>query len=381
MRILLLNYEFPPMGGGAGNATSNIARELAAMGHGVDVLTSRLAGQPSEEDLDGYRVYRVSSWRKGIHDCGLRGAFTYVLSALPVLRALAREWRYDVVHYFFSLPTGLLSLAPGAHRKIPYIVSLRGSDVPHYDDFNRGLQLFHALLLPVTRRIWRRSARVVALSEGLRSEALLTLPSQRIDVISNGVETDLFTPGKERREKDGPIRMITVSRLIERKGIQHVLEAISRMGEQNIELLIVGTGSYETHLKELCGKLGLDGKVTFHGFCLRSRLPELYRRSDLFILPSMAESFGIVFAEAMACGLPVIGGRTGGVVDLVKEENGILVPPGDVAAIRAAVKKLCDSPEMRRAMGRANRERAVDRYGWRRVAEEYGKIYAREAVV
>ncbi|VAW33849.1 hypothetical protein MNBD_DELTA03-1713, partial [hydrothermal vent metagenome] len=119
MKILLLNYEFPPMGGGAGNATYNIARELAKLGHHVDVLTSKIKPQKERETIAGFNVYRVSSWRKGIHDCGIRGAYSFLFFAGFKLQQLIRSNQYDILHYFFSLPTGLLSLFPGPHRRLP----------------------------------------------------------------------------------------------------------------------------------------------------------------------------------------------------------------------------------------------------------------------
>ncbi|HFD32731.1 MAG TPA: glycosyltransferase family 1 protein [Gammaproteobacteria bacterium] len=371
MKILLLNYEFPPMGGGAGNATYNIARELAKLGHHVDVLTSKIKPQREQETIAGFNVYRVPSWRKGIHDCGMRGAYSFLFFAGFKLQQLIRSNQYDILHYFFSLPTGLLSLLPGPHRRLPYIVSLRGSDVPHYDIYNKKLKVFHWLLKPITKHIWQKALKVVALSEGLKLTALETYPTQKIVIIPNGIEADLFKPAEKPLPITGQFKLILVSRLIERKGIQHVLQALSELNDKSIKLLIVGTGSYETHLKELGKTLGLDDTVTFHGFCLRTELPKLYNRHDCFILPSMAESFGIVFAEAMACGLPIIGGRTGGVPDLIKSDNGILVEPGNIEEIKNAILNMQASPAKRKKLGHNNRTKVVNYYNWKSIAEKY----------
>lgn len=376
MKILLLNYEFPPMGGGAGNATYNIAKELVALGHHVDVLTSKIKSQKKQETIEGFHVYRVPSWRKGIHDCGMRGAYSFLFFAGFKLQQLIRINQYDILHYFFSLPTGLLSLLPGSHRRLPYIVSLRGSDVPHYDMCNKKLEVFHWLLKPITRYIWEKALKVVALSEGLKLTALETSPAQEIGVIPNGIEADMFKPVGKPYPPSEFFNLILVSRLIERKGIQHVLQALSELNDKSIKLLIVGTGSYETYLEKLSKSLSLDDTVTFHGFCLRTELPKLYNRHDCFILPSMAESFGIVFAEAMACGLPIIGGRTGGVPDLVKFDNGILVQPGNIKEIKKAICTIKDSLDMGVSMGKANREKVVKYYSWRNVAEQYLSMYS-----
>jgi hypothetical protein len=105
------------------------------MGYTIHVLTSKLKEQLREEKMDGITVYRVPSFRKGIHDCGMCGAYTYIFFAFFKLTYLLKNNDYDIVHVFFSLPTGLLTLLPGKMHTIPYIVSLRGSDVPGYDPY------------------------------------------------------------------------------------------------------------------------------------------------------------------------------------------------------------------------------------------------------
>lgn len=375
MRILLLNYEFPPMGGGAGWATYNIAKELVQLGNQVDVLTSKLPNNTSFFHYEGVTVYGMPCWRNGIHDCGLKGAYSYLFLAAFKLRTLLKIHNYDLLHYFFSLPTGLLTFLPWVPAKIPYVVSLRGSDVPNYDVYNKKVNTLHAILKPINKYIWKKGKSVVALSQGLRETALATAPTQAIEVIPNGVETDIFKPVNEKTQDDGTLTLIAVSRLIERKGVQHVLKALGELNDKSIRLIVVGTGNFEDKLKSLCHTLGLEDTVTFRGYCAREELPPLYNQSDVFILPSMAESFGIVFAEAMACELPIIGGRTGGVPELVREENGILVEPGNVKDIKQAIVRMKDSPNMRKAMGQANRARVVNYYSWRRTAQDYLGLY------
>ena len=373
MRVLILNYEFPPLGGGGGNGSYNLAKELTQAGNSVDVLTSRAAGQLRQEVLHGINVYRVTSWRKGIHDSGLRGAFTYLCFACPQFFALTSANNYDVIHYFFSLPTGFLSVLPGRHRKVPYLVSLRGSDVPGYDPYNRSLQWFHRLLLPLTRKIWRDADRVVALSNNLKKMAMETDASVNFSVIPNGVDAKLFArlPGSAGDQ----FRMLTVSRLIERKGIQHALIAMSELEQKDIHLTIVGEGNYSQALIDLCKKLGLDDRVNFYGYCAREKLPELFVDCDLFVLPSMAEAFGQVYVEAMSCGVAVVGGRTGGVSDIIGPDNGILVEPGSVDEIKQAILTLYHDRDRCLQMGENNRKRVLENYSWATVAEQYSDYY------
>ncbi|MBC2717011.1 MAG: glycosyltransferase family 4 protein [Desulfobacteraceae bacterium] len=378
MNILLLNYEFPPIGGGAGKATYNLARELARLGHKVDVLTSKLKSQLDQENLDGFTVYRVMSWRKGIHDCGFRGALTYVLFAIFKFLQLTRKNQYDVTHYFFGLPTGFLSLLPGPQNKTPYFISLRGSDVPGYDKYNKSLEKVHRILAPLTRKIWRNAEQIIVVTNSLKQTALLTAPSQKFHVIPNGVESKFLKVLPSTNKKSNGLKLISVARLIERKGIHYILNALADLQDPDISLLIVGTGNFETQLKKICKDLSLEGVVTFYGFCNPQVLPELYAKYDVFILPSLAEAFGNVFAEAMACGLPVIGTNIGGIPDLVGKENGILTRPGDIDQIKHAIVRLKKSEMLRTQMQLANRKKIIEQYSWKRVANQYITIYQGE---
>ena len=381
MNILLLNYEFPPMGGGASVATFNIAKQLIKLGHRVDILTSKIKGQKRKENIDGVTVYRVTSFRRSIHNCGLCGAFSFLFFAAFKFMHLTSKNNYDLLTYFFCLPTGALSLLPGRHRKIPYIISLRGSDVPQYDPFNKGLQLFHKLLAPVTKYIWRNARQVIALSDSLKETALKFDPDIEIEVIPNGIETDVFYPDEKFKPNQSKTNIITVTRLVERKGVQHILSALAELLKEKhfsekINLLIVGTGNYGPQLKSLCKKLNLEDVVTFYGFCPRNELPELYKQSNIFVLPSMAESFGIVFAEAMACALPVISTNAGGIPDLIESQHGILVEPDNVQALKDAMIYMIDNKEEWAAMGFASREKICEKYSWENVAQQYSCVYA-----
>jgi glycosyltransferase involved in cell wall biosynthesis len=377
LKILILNYEFPPYGGGAGHAAYNLAQGLARAGHDVSVLTSSYNGQKRKEIINAVNIHRVICPRKGVHDCGLRGALFYVLFAAIELRRLCRKNKYDLLHYFFSLPTGLLSLIPGPHGKIPYVVSLRGSDVPYYDVCNAKVHIFGRILKPVTKVIWRNAGKVVALSKGLKQIALLTYPNLDIDIIGNGIEADVFKPLEQGKncDRQGKLRFITVSRLIKRKGIENIFKALAGLTEperNQLELMIVGSGSYEKHLRDLCRDLHISDVVSFYGYCPRDKLFELYNRADVFVLPSLSESFGMVFLEAMACGLPVIATSVGGIPELVENGvNGFLVPPDDVASIKTAIREISSNQDLREIMSLNNLRKVREYYSWDSVVRKY----------
>lgn len=376
MKVLLLNYEFPPAGGGGGYATKNIARCLRDLGVDVEILTARIAGDNDASSLDGIPIHRVMSWRRGLHDCGLRGAYTYVLAAALKRRHLHLQKNYDIEHFFFSLPTGLLSLLPGPQQSMPTVVSIRGSDVPGYDPFNRKVEFIHSITKPITRRIWGKAGKLVALSEALADIARRTSPNIEYTIIPNGVDEIHFAP-PDSREDHTRLRLVTVARLLERKGIHTIIEACAVPETLPIELTIVGTGSYEKTLRDQVANLDFDGSVKFAGYVTNEDLPELYRKMDAFVLPSETESFGLVFAEAMACGLPILASNVGGIPETVRHGiDGLLCPPGQPELLRENIQTLFDNRDARLRMGDSGRQRILDHYTWHKVSQRYLDTYS-----
>jgi glycosyltransferase involved in cell wall biosynthesis len=384
MRVLILNYEYPPLGGGAGVATEALARGLASRGVTVDVIAGGERDECRSEVLwDGHAtqeglltVYRLKCRRTGIHQAGMSGAYSYIRAALPLVRARMRDERYDIVHLFFSLPTGamlpFLSLGNAS-----VVVSLRGSDVPGYDPHQRALGRMHTLLLPLTRWIWRRADRVVAVCESLGRLALRTDPGLRYSVIPNGVDLTRFHPSRRSPSRHShKVRCLAVARLVERKGIADLIQAIASLERGRYELEIVGTGPDEEQLRELARLLGVSSEVRFTGSVDRDAIPGHYRDADIFVLASWEEAFGNVFAEALASGLPVVGSTVGGIPELIEHgRNGYLVPPREPRALAAAIRHLADHPELRAEIGRRNRAQAEANLSWARATTRYLSLY------
>ena len=169
------------------------------------------------------------------------------------------------------------------------------------------------------------------------------------------------------------LKVLCVSRLIERKGIRFLIEAIGRLKNDPVELILVGDGNQEEELKELAKGLGVSDRVVFKGYVNHDSIGEIYRNSDLFVLPSQNEGMSNALLEAMASGLPVIVTDTGGTSELL-DGNGVVVPMGDSDAIAQGVRELMADPEARRRMGAKSREIA-ERMGWGAVSEAYLRLY------
>lgn len=363
------------MGGGAGNATHQTALCLSRRGHEVHVLTSRLRHQPDVHTEGTLVVHRTFSLRKSLHQAGLFGAATYLASALQRLRRLLRTNHFDVFHFYFALPTGLLALYVHYRHKRPYVVSLRGSDVSGYDNTRWYLRPLHWLLSPLTGMILNNAAYVTALSRNLRALEDSGHPDLDIQVIGNGIDRSLF-PRNNRPKAHQNIRLICVCRIVRRKGLDYLLDAMSELANDGVTLDIVGTGECAADIHRSIRRLNLENSVRMVGYIPREQLHEHYNEADIFVLPSLSESFGQVLLEAMSCGLPIIASRVGGIPETVRESaGGILVEPASSQAIVGAVRQLSVNPDLREKMGEFNAELARTEYQWSGIADKYEELY------
>lgn len=372
MRILLVNYEYPPLGGGAGQATASLAREFAALGHDTLVLTSRFRGQPATEEVNGFRIQRVPVVRQRPDRCTPPEMLTFLVSAAFTALGSVREWKPDVVIAFFGIPCGPIGLLLKLVSGRPYIVSLRGGDVPGFQPYD--LAFFHKILGPFIRLIWKHAEAVVANSAGLQALGQRFAPELPIGVIPNGVDTQMFFPAAEGPAISGqPVKMLFVGRVVFQKGLDVLLKALASLpAELDYRLEIIGDGDQRPVLAAEAERPGLAGRITFSGWCDRAAIAERYRQADVFVFPSRDEGMPNVVLEAMASGLPIVATAIAGSEELVREgENGHLVPAEDVAALSAAIARMLREPEVRRTMGRESRARIEREYTWNRVAAGY----------
>ncbi len=170
MKILLLNSEYPPIGGGAGNASSNIPRVLAQRGQDVLVLTSRWDGLPFEEMRVGVKVVRLPVLRRKMDRSNALEQISFIFGASFRTFGLIRQFKPDVTLAFFGLPSGAVALLLKKLYRIPYVVSLRGGDVPGFRPYD--FRIYHKMAAPFLHLIWRNAFSIIANSKGLRDLAL-----------------------------------------------------------------------------------------------------------------------------------------------------------------------------------------------------------------
>lgn len=370
LKILMLCYELPPVGGGGGLAVHGLARALCRMGHEVDLVTMRFRDQPRRERIDGIEIHRAPCIRLREYVCSAPELATYVAGALPFVAKLARERDYDVNHTHFIFPDGLLAHFVRRISRLPYLITSHGSDVPGYNPHR--FRVAHEVLRPVWRSVVRGAEGFITPSRSLAALLRSHDPTLEPSVIPYGIDLERFRTAEAGRED-----ILVVTRMLERKGVQHVLRALEGV-ELPGRLRIAGDGPYLGRLRDLARRL--DVKAEFAGWLDNDspELAKLYRASGIFVLPSEVENFPVALQEAMSAGLAVVTTAGTGCAEVVGD-TGVLVPPNDPAAIRGALQMLIADPEHRAELGRRARARAEQCFEWSRIAERHVALYRRHA--
>jgi len=361
LRILMLNYEFPPLGGGGGNATYYLLKEFSKSPNlEIDLITSSTDKERVEKFSKNITIYFLDINKNGnLHYQSQKDLLKYSWKAYKLAKKLKKTRNYALCHAFFGIPCGYIAMK----LKIPYIVSLRGSDVPFYNKRFYWLDKF--VFKRLSRKIWRRAKSVITNSQGLKELALESCPKQEISVVYNGVDIKEFKPGKKNNKK---LTLISSGRLIQRKGYQFLIPALKGL---DVELKLIGDGNLTQELKDLVKKEEVD--VLFLGKKKHQDIVKYLQKADVFVLPSLNEGMSNSILEAMACGLPVIATNTGGSEELIKG-NGFILKKADSESLKKAINKFIDNTKLITSMGKISRNLAK-KMSWGNVARKYLEEY------
>ncbi|MEX2181154.1 MAG: glycosyltransferase [Gemmatimonadaceae bacterium] len=378
LRILFVTHAYPRHAtDAAGSFLHRLATALRAGGCEVRVLVPSGPDLKADDAIDGIAIRRFRYAPRGMESLAYTGTMAeQVLGTLRGKGALAgllaagslavhrevESFSPDIVHAHWWFPGGLIALA--GSDDVPLVTTMHGSDVR----LARKVKLVH----PLFRRVMARSAAITAVSSWLAGEARAMAPELQIRVAPMPADTALFTAQTVSRI---PGRFLFVGRLNEQKGIHALLEALA-WTPATISLDVVGTGDDGPKLRAKAERLGIAGRVQWHGAVDRSALPALYRRAQATVVPSRQEGLGLVAVESQLCRTPVIAYRSGGLLDVVHpERGGVLVSPGDTRAIADAMRDLADHPERVESYGTSARATMLDRFAPSTVGARYRELY------
>jgi len=383
MKILFFNYEYPPIGSGAANATFCILHEYAKMPElEVDLITSSATEKYVLEEIGkNIKIHRlpVGKNANNLHLQSRKNLILYSIKSYFFARKLIKKAKqngqpYDLSHSFFTVPCGFVSMILKFEFGLPYIVSLRGSDVPGYSD---RFVFIYKFITPIIKLIWKKAFFVIANSRGLKDLALESKTKKEIGIIYNGVEIDHFKPDEKTEDNEKFIITVGASRITHRKGFDYLIEAIASLAPKypHIYAKLMGEGNAREGLEKLVEKLGIEKNVEFLGRIPREKTVPYYQEASLFILPSLNEGMSNAMLEALSCGLPLVSTNTGGADELIKEGiNGYIVNFKDSNDIADKLEKLINNSELTRQMGVESRKIA-ETMSWGKVARQYLDLY------
>jgi glycosyltransferase involved in cell wall biosynthesis len=406
LRIALLTYKGNPFCGGQGVYVRHLSRELARLGHSVEVIGAQPYpvlddGVPLTElgSLDLYRSpdpFRTPGrdeyrdWIDAVEVATMwTGGFPEPLTfSLRARRHLAaRRGEFDVIHDNQTLGYGLLGdlgapLVTTIHHPITVDRQLeldaaggwrKRASVRRWYGFTR-----------MQKRVARRLPSVLTVSGSSQQEIVdhLGVRPDRVHVVHIGADTDLFSPNPAVPEVPG--RLVTTSSAdVPLKGLVHLVEALAKVRTEHpaAHLVVVGKRAEDGPVAQLIERYGLQDAVEFVKGISDTELVDLVRGAQIACVPSLYEGFSLPAAEAMATGTPLIA-TTGGAIPEVAGPDGetcLAVPPGDAGALAAGLVRLLGDPELRARLGAAGRERVLDRFTWAKAAQGTAELY-REAI-
>lgn len=362
IRVVMVISSFAPVIGGAERQALQLAQRLLKRGLTVEVLTRRYPGLAATEEMKGVKV-----WRLPVAGSGRNPLSSVMFTAGVVLWLIRHAKEYDVVHVHASLSPAVSALLAKFATRKPVLVKVACSG-PHGDVASMRRRPF----LSLRRRLLRHTDRFLVLnSESIEELQELGLERSQMAPIVNGVDTTYFAPPEEK-DLLPFVKAVFVGRLTTQKGVDLLLRAWAELTEPR-ELILVGDGAERPSLEALASQLKLD-HVTFIGSTNDVRT--YLQQADLFVLPSRAEGIPNAMLEAMACGLPVVATPVGGIPDVVLDgESGLLVPPEDVPALAAAIRRLLADSDLRHQMGQKARERVVSDYSLKAVTTRHLELY------
>ena len=296
-------------------------------------------------------------------------------SSVRVGKRLIAEHKYDVINTWFAIPSGPTGSQLSRSCNIPHLLTVVGGDI--YDPSKWYSPHCNPLLRPIVRKVLHSAHNHLTISHDVARRAKEYYDFEpEIEVVPLGIRPFQFRhcSRKDIGLEEEKLYIIATCRLVRRKNLNCLLEALSLLKEKNVEVVVVGDGPELNNLQTLAQKLNIANRVHFRGFVSDELKYQLLSHADLFVLPSLHEGFGLVYLEAMQCGLPIIATKIGGQEDFLQDgKTGLLVKPNDPLALRDAIVKLVEQKDLRELIRKYNSVLVQD-YTVEKCAQKFEKV-------
>lgn len=362
MRIGLVSVDFLPNIGGVAAHVAELGKSLARLGHETHIITIPIgaARQPISR-WEGMTIHRPFIINR-------KPLFSWMMNRW--LRTFLRKTPLDVLHVH-----GLRPLEATRGLPLPVIFT------NHTSGFLKRIQKGPAEYRKLMRRMGH-IVQVFAPSQELVEATRQIGYSGPVQFISNGVDTQRFCPGPGHQRaawgvQNDQVAVLLARRLVEKNGVTVFAEAVTKLAHRHVRIIFAGDGAERSRVEQILKRGQMLDSSVMLGSVPNDHMPDVYRSADISVLPSFMEATSITGLESMACGLPLVGTRVGGIPTLVDEgKTGLLVEPGAPDKLASALDQLIGDPRRRGQMGQQARERAVQHFSWDSIAAETAAAYA-----
>jgi glycosyltransferase involved in cell wall biosynthesis len=399
MRILVLNYEFPPIGGGAAPVSYELSKKYIEQGHVVDIVTMHYKGLKFFEKINELSVYRINCLRQKKETCEAYEMLSFIINAKKFLKKRLKKIKYDVCHTHFIIPTGIIALWLKRKYNLNYIITAHGTDVPGYNPDR--FRFLHNFTKPLLKSICKNAKLIITPSNYLknlitknigkylvtRQNNMTTLQNSKflhrrqnisndnscnlkvkeiyynIKTIPNGIDQDNYT--KQKKENI----IVSSGRLLPRKGFQYLINAI-KDEKLNYELHILGDGPFRNELQKL--SKNSKTKIVFHGWISNKsdEYKKILGKAKIYVLASLKENASIALLEAMSASCAIITTNISGCPETVGK-SGILVDPKNTNQIKENILNLIKDEKLMKSYQNKSRRRLLDKFTWDKISKEY----------
>lgn len=357
MKILMLNYEYPPLGGGGATVTKELCQKLDELGDKVEIVTMGFKKLPRIEEIGNTRVHRVKCWRSKQRVCHPWEQLSYCYRAYCYIKRNLDVKSFDFVHCHFIIPTGILALWLKKKYGIKYVVTAHGSDVIGHNQ-SRFATLYK-IVKPYWKKILKNASRVTAPSQYLVDKIHETSPNINVDLVPNGIDTSIYVPGEKKRS------IVTLTRLQASKGVQDLIEACAGLDLNGWEINILGDGPYRSNLESLVAEKALNNSIHFRGHVDGEERIRYLREAAVIFSGSRFESFSLSVLEGSLCGCNVVASSIEPHIMLAGAEHTYK----DIQELRKKILEIiADEPKVY--------DYSNQKYDWKNVVIMYRQIFS-----
>lgn len=376
-RILVLTYEYPPIGGGGGRVAREIARRLSKQNFEFHIITARWGNLPKFNRENGIYLHRI--WAGRIHPdrCSIFEMGLYLISSTVFAIQALKHIRPHLVHVHFAVPSGPLGYLIKKLYNIPYLITLHGGDVPGF--LPEETDFVFRVIKPFTVPIWKEAEYVIAVSESLKELAEQAYPGIPVLVIPNGIDVPpTFSQYESGKQK---VRILFIGRFSKQKDPILFVKSINILLNMDaslknkIDVWMIGDGYLRPVVERYNKKFDLTDVIKITGWMNDVDISKILAQADILVNTSRAEGFSLAMLQAMASGVAVVATNVPGNREVIQHGvTGLLASPGSASQLASAIYDLIFNEELRDYI-KKNAFCSIKKYNWDFICSKYAQIY------